>query len=165
MLIRDGHSATIVMFRDNRQRWESGSENCMKNGLGEELLRCGLRGTRQRVGILDLLRSSGSHLTAPEIFRAIRRDQPRVSKKTIYEVLDSLVRAGLALCITDGAEPCRYEAAKAHHYHARCRICGKLFDVPANTDAQIRGRSPLPEGFRIEGISVTFRGICFRCRK
>lgn len=137
----------------------------MENGLAEELSRRGLRATRQRLGVFELLQSSEKHLTALEIFRQLRQEQPRVSKKTIYEVLDSLVRTGLALCITDGGEPYRYESAKAQHYHARCRICGKLFDVVANADSQIRGRSPLPEGFRVEGISVTFRGVCLRCRE
>ena len=136
----------------------------METGRAEELSRRGLRATRQRLGVLELLQSSGGHLTALEVFRRLRPQQPRVSKKTIYEVLDSLVRTGLALCITDGGEPYRYEAAKTPHYHARCRICGKLFDVAANADSQIRGRSPLPEGFRVEGINVTFRGVCSRCR-
>lgn len=137
----------------------------MEKALAEDLSRCGLRATRQRVAVLDLLRSSARHFTVLEIFRLIRQGQPRVSKKTIYEVLDSLVRSGFALCITDGGEPYRYEAAKAHHYHARCRICGKLFDVAARADSQIRGRSPLPEGFQVEAISVTFRGMCLRCRE
>lgn len=140
-------------------------ERSTANGFAEELSRHGLRATRQRVAVFELLLSSGSHLTALEIFRLIRRQQPRVSKKTIYEVLDSLVRTGLALCLTDGGEPYRYEAGKAQHYHARCRICGKLFDVPAKAHSQIRGQSPLPEGFHVEGISVTFRGVCLRCRE
>lgn len=133
-------------------------------GIAEELSRRGLRATRQRVGVLEMLRVSEGHLTVLEIFRRIRRKQPRVSKKTIYEVVNSLVGAGLALCVTDGGEPYRYEASKAHHYHAQCRICGKLVDVAAKADSQIRGRTTLPEGFQVERISVTIRGICLRCR-
>ncbi len=136
----------------------------MIEDLAEELSHRGLRATRQRAAVLGLLRSTDCHVTALEVFRAVSREHRRVSKKTIYEVLDSLVRAGLALCITDGGEPYRYEAAKGRHYHARCRVCDRLFDVPAKADGPIRGSTPLPEGFLLEEISVTLRGVCQRCR-
>jgi Fe2+ or Zn2+ uptake regulation protein len=45
-----------------------------------------------------------------------------------------------------------------------CRVCGRLYDVPARADSQIRGRSGLPEGFRVEKVDVTIRGVCLRCR-
>ena len=73
------------------------------------------------------------------------------------------MREGLAACVTDGGEPYRYEARTAPHYHARCRVCGHLFDLPARADSQIRGLADVPEGFRVEAIGVTLRGVCLRC--
>jgi Fe2+ or Zn2+ uptake regulation protein len=131
--------------------------------LAEDLSRRGLRATRQRLALLELLRASTGHPTVLDLHRALRRRQRNVSQKTVYEILNSFVREGLAACVTDGGEPYRYEARTTPHYHARCRVCGHLYDLPARADGQIRGLTNVPEGFRIEAISVTLRGICLRC--
>ena len=132
--------------------------------LGEELASVGLRATAQRVGVLRLLRRLESHPTSSELFTRLRREQPNVSQKTVYDVLDALVASGLACRVTDGGEPYRYEGRTQPHYHARCRVCGRLVDLPAKADSQIRGRTPLPDGFVVEDIRVTLEGVCQRCR-
>lgn len=131
----------------------------------QELAATGLRATRQRVAILRSLRCMTRHPTAIELYRSVARGHPNISQKTVYEVLDALVDKRLASCVTDGGEPYRYEANAEPHYHARCRICGDLVDLPANADSQIRGRSAPPEGFAVEAIRVTFVGRCYRCRE
>ena len=132
--------------------------------LAVELAAQGLRATRQRLGLLRLLRQSRAHPTAAELHRALCRQQPNVSLKTVYDVLDSFVTAGLASCVTDGGEPYRYEPNTAPHYHARCRICGRLYDLEATLDGQLRSRTPIPEGFKVERVVVTIVGCCPRCR-
>jgi Fe2+ or Zn2+ uptake regulation protein len=133
-------------------------------GVARELGARGLRATRQRIALLRLLRRSRSHPTAAELHRSLVAQQPNVSLKTVYDVLDSLVSARLAACVTDGGEPYRYEAQRAPHYHARCRVCGRLCDLDGNADGYIRGRTKLPKGFVVERISVTLVGRCPRCR-
>jgi Fur family transcriptional regulator, peroxide stress response regulator len=132
--------------------------------LAEELARHGLRATRQRVATLRLLRHQRGHPTAVRVHHALVRQHPNLSQKTVYEILDALVTAGLASRVSEGGEPQRYEARLEPHYHARCRVCGRLFDLPASADSQIRGRSSLPEGFHVEKIQVTIHGLCLRCR-
>jgi len=135
------------------------------DALAEELAQHGLRATRQRVALLGLLRTRAGHHTVPELHRALRRQQRNVSRKTVYEILGSFVQAGLASCVTDSSEPStQYEAETEPHYHARCRICSRLFDVPVGANGQIRGLSKVPEGFVVETIAVTLRGVCIRCR-
>lgn len=132
-------------------------------GLAEELAGHGLRATRQRVALLRLLREREGHHTVLELHHALRRQQRSLSRKTVYEILGSFVHVGLAACVTDGGEPFQYEAETSPHYHARCRLCDRLFDLPARANAQVRGLSAVPEGFRVEAISVTLRGVCLRC--
>lgn len=131
--------------------------------LADSLSATGLRATRQRLAILQLLRNVDGHPTVLELHRLLAKDHPNISRKTVYEVLDSFVREGLAGCVTDGGEPYRYEARTTPHYHARCRICGHLYDLPARADGPIRGLAGVPEGFRVDAISVTLRGVCMRC--
>jgi Fur family peroxide stress response transcriptional regulator len=132
--------------------------------VAEELARHGLRATRQRIAALRLLRRLKTHPTSAELHARLLPEQENVSQKTVYEILDALVQAGLASRVTAVGEPYRYEARPEPHYHATCRICGRLYDVPASADSQIRGRADLPEGFQVEKIDVTIRGICLRCR-
>lgn len=131
--------------------------------IAVELASRGLRATKQRLGVLALLRASDAHPTASAIHRALRRKQPSVSLKTVYEALSSLVGAGLAACVTDGGEPYRYEANSTPHYHARCRVCGRLQDLPNLSDGAIRARADLPSDFQVERISVVVVGRCARC--
>ena len=131
-----------------------------------ELAARGLRATRQRVAVLDLLRrSEGRHPTASDLYRQLLRGHPSLSLKTVYDALEALVGAGFAACVTDGGAPYRYEANTSPHYHAKCRSCGNLVDVPAQADGHIRGRTTLPEGFDVEEIRVTLIGRCQRCRR
>ena len=132
--------------------------------VAEELSRRGLRATRQRIAALRLLRGLRSHPTSAELHARLLTEHESLSQKTVYEILDALVQAGLASRVTAIGEPYRYEARPEPHYHATCRVCGRLYDVPASADSQIRGRADLPEGFRVEKIDVTIRGVCLRCR-
>jgi len=133
--------------------------------LAQELSKRGLRATRQRIAVLGTLRGTAGHPTAIDLYRLLRDEHRSLSLKTVYEILASFVREGLAACVTDGGEPYRYEARTGPHYHARCRICQHLFDLPAAADGPIRGLTAVPEGFRVEAINVTIRGICMRCRE
>jgi Fe2+ or Zn2+ uptake regulation protein len=131
---------------------------------GEDLARRGLRATRQRVAVLRLLRRHRGHPTAMELHARVVSEQPSLSLKTVYDVLDTLVAAGLASRVAQAGGPARFEARLERHYHVHCRVCGRLLDVPANADGPILGRAALPEGFRVEAIHVTLEGRCLRCR-
>ena len=132
--------------------------------IAEELSRHGLRATRQRIVALRLLRRLKSHPTSAQVHARLLPKHGNVSQKTVYEILDALVQAGLASRVTAVGAPYRYEARPEPHYHATCRVCGRLYDVPASADSQIRGRASLPDGFHVETIDVTIRGVCLRCR-
>lgn len=129
-----------------------------------QLARHGLRATRQRMALLHLLQATPGHLTAPELHKRLVRKHASLSQKTVYEALATLVTAGLASRVSYAGAAARYEARNERHYHAECRVCGRLFDIPSSADSQIRGRVALPEGFTVEEIEVFIRGRCLRCR-
>jgi Fe2+ or Zn2+ uptake regulation protein len=129
----------------------------------EALTRRGLRATRQRLAVLRMLCQKPGHPTALDIHRRLLRQHPSLSQKTVYEVLDALVGAGIAARVAHGGGPARYELRRQRHYHAACRVCGRLEDVPASADGPIRGHAIVPDGFRIEEIHVTIEGRCERC--
>ena len=132
--------------------------------LATELAARGLRATRQRKAVLELLRAVQDHPTVGDIHQQLRKEHRNLGLKTVYDALESLVGAGLAGCVTDGGTPYRYEGNAEPHYHTQCRACGSLVDVPAHADGYIRGCTPLPSGFELDEIRVTLLGRCRRCR-
>jgi len=134
------------------------------DSIAEELSRHGLRATRQRVAALRALRRAKSHPTVAELHARLLDEHPSLSQKTVYEIVNAFANAGLAARVAAVGDPARYEARADPHYHAACRVCGRLFDIPASADAEIRGRADVPEGFRVERIDVAIRGVCQRCR-
>lgn len=132
--------------------------------IAEELSRSGLRATRQRVAALRLLRRMKSHPTSAELHARLLPTHANVSQKTVYDILDVLVEAGLASRLSAAGQPARYEARSEPHYHATCRVCRRLYDVPASLESRIGGRAQLPDGFHVEAIDVTIRGVCGRCQ-
>ncbi len=133
--------------------------------VAAELSRHGLRATRQRVATLRHLRRLKGHPTATELHARLRSEHGNLSQKTVYQILDALVEVGLASRVTAGGQASRYEARPEPHYHATCRACQRLYDVPASAAHRLRARSELPEGFLVEMIDVTIRGLCARCRE
>src|SRR5438094_9991031 len=89
---------------------------------GEESLRAhGLRVTRPRLAVLDVL-AQGGHLEVDEIASRVRQRLDSVSTQAVYDVLGALARAGLARRIEPAGSPARYEARAAdNHHHIVCR--------------------------------------------
>src|SRR2546430_12098501 len=101
----------------------------MKTMNGEEQLRDrGLRVTRPRLTVLDIL-AEGGHLEVDEIATRVRTRLDSVSTQAVYDVLGALARAGLARRIEPAGSPARFEARTgANHHHAVCPGSGHIPD-------------------------------------
>ena len=132
---------------------------------GEQRLRAnGLRVTRPRVAVLDIL-TQGGHLEVEEITRQVRARLNSVSTQAVYDVLGALTRAGLARRIEPAGSPARFEARVGdNHHHVVCRLCGMIEDV----DCAVAARPCLDPGaghsFKVDEAEVTFWGLCPSCQ-
>lgn len=94
----------------------------------------GLKVTNQRIGVLEAL-SGGedSHLTAEEIYEAVRVEYPEIGLATVYRTIQLLLELQLIdrVNLDDGCA--RYgmgakdAKTKHHHHHLICLSCGKIF--------------------------------------
>ncbi|GAB7049909.1 hypothetical protein JCM9534A_50350 [Catenuloplanes indicus JCM 9534] len=104
----------------------------------EQLRTHGLRVTRPRLAVLDVL-ATGGHLEVEEIARQVRLRLDSVSTQAIYDVLGALSRAGLARRLEPAGSPARYEARTGdNHHHVVCRGCGRS---PTSTAWSVRHRA------------------------
>ncbi|MDI1460026.1 Fur family transcriptional regulator [Catellatospora sp. KI3] len=132
----------------------------------QALLRArGLRVTRPRLAVLDIL-SQGGHLEVDEITRQARERLDSVSTQAVYDVLGALARAGLARRIEPAGSPARYEARSGdNHHHIVCRGCGLIADVDCATGAAPCLDPSSTHGFAVDEAEVTYWGLCPSCAR
>ena len=121
------------------------------------------RGSRQKLAILEAVTSLGSHPTADEIFLRVRETLPGTSLSTVYRNLRILVDEGLLIAVSGPGAEVHYDHETGNHCHIQCRACGKVSDVNHDPlDFSVIKPSSAP-GFTVEGVCVTFTGICEEC--
>ena len=84
--------------------------------------------TKYGRAILNIVENSRSHLTAEQIFQALRRSFPTVALATVYNNLNRLWAEGRVRKLSVEGMPDRYDRI-ARHDHLVCRGCGKLADI------------------------------------
>ncbi len=126
------------------------------------LRRKGLQPSFQRVKILEFLDIHRTHPTADEIFKSLVRTVPTISKATVYNTLRSFVEKGIIQELTIEENELRYDINTQPHAHFKCRVCGKIYDLPLEDCESLLLKGT---GFRVEKIDVYLKGICPICAK
>ena len=94
--------------------------------LVKELKEKKIRLSYQRVKILDYLNRNRTHPTADEIYTGLIAEIPSLSKTTVYNSLNSLVKANLVQELTIEDNENRYDIVTETHGHFKCEKCGTL---------------------------------------
>jgi Fe2+ or Zn2+ uptake regulation protein len=132
----------------------------------EEVRRClkrhGLRVTGPREVVLQYLWTVRTHPTAEEIGNALAQQKLRISRASVYNVLNSLLCAGLIQEVTVDGLVTRFDANTEHHHHFVCRACGSVSDIPLQALPESR-QLHLGDGSVVEEVSITLRGRCGGC--
>lgn len=84
--------------------------------------------TKHAKTILELIETSHSHMTAEQVFSALRQVYPKVALATVYNNLNRLWQEGMIRKVSMEGMPDRYDRI-ARHDHLVCQGCGKLVDV------------------------------------
>lgn len=118
----------------------------------------GLRPTRQRVALADLLIGDGRnrHVTAESLFDAARAAGSPVALATVYNTLRSFTEAGLMTEITVDAARSYFDTDVSDHAHFFWEEEGRLSDAPPGS-ARLAMTPEAPEGAEIDRIDVVIR--------
>ena len=95
----------------------------------EKAERATTRNTIQRALVLEAVQSLHNHPTSADVYEVVRARHPNISRATVYRNLGVLANRGevLRVEVPNGAD--RYDFLNKPHYHAKCRICGGVFDI------------------------------------
>lgn len=98
--------------------------------LEERLRDAGLRVTRHRVAVLDVLLQAEDHPTADEVLVRAREHDPSMSLATTYRTLSSFVEGGLVRRLPLDEAPARYEMMpQRDHEHLLDVDTGALIEL------------------------------------
>lgn len=128
------------------------------------LRRAGLPLTIQRRAILEVLLERHDHPTTDQVFEQVKIRIPEVSRTTVYRVLKTFVRLGIARRISHPRAAERFDCNIGHHHHLVCLSCDKLMDFDDPTLDQLRLPNPRRINFEIVDYSTYFEGYCSECR-
>jgi len=133
--------------------------------FNERLAARGFRFTSQREHVYSVLLQERDHPTAEQIFFRAKKGMPDISMATVYNCLDTLVKAGLVREVNLDRVAMRYCPNMHEHCHFHCDECGGVFDIglPPN-DGTVPGVE-LPKGYRVSRVEVSIRGACPKCAK
>jgi Fur family peroxide stress response transcriptional regulator len=120
------------------------------------------RNTGQRNLVFNAV-CAGNHPSAREIFTRVAKKTP-MSFGTVYRNLQILVELGEIIAIEADPNMVRYDRRRDHHYHLRCKKCGKVFDLPVSYRPEFNKEVQKESGFLIESHTITFEGSCKDCR-
>ena len=117
----------------------------------------GLRPTRQRVALADLLFGRGDrHFTAEMLHaEAIGRGIP-VSLATVYNTLHQFVEAGLLREVAVESSKTYFDTKTSNHFHFFIEGDGTLVDIDV-PDLTVENLPEPPEGMEITRIDVLVR--------
>jgi Fur family iron response transcriptional regulator len=137
-----------------------GVDSC-SNGFPERLVAAGLRPTRQRVALGELLFGGGDrqvdrHVTAERLFEEATAAQMPVSLATVYNTLHQFTAAGLLREIAVDGARVYFDTNTSEHHHFLFEDDGELFDIPASCVVAPNLPAP-PEGLKIARVDVIVR--------
>jgi Fur family ferric uptake transcriptional regulator len=124
----------------------------------------GYRLTPQRQMILQAVRQAADHVTPDEVYAAVHRQNPAVSRATIYRTLDFLCEVRLIHALYWGGQMYYEIVASQPHHHLVCRACGGMFECEHTLLQVLFEAVEKKHHFAIDMDHVALFGLCQHCR-
>ncbi len=128
--------------------------------LEDALNRCqamGMRLSRQRRFILELLWEAKEHLSAREIYDRLNKQAHSIGHTSVYQNLEALSREGIIECI-ERSEGRLYGNVSDSHSHVNCLDTTQILDVHVELPIELIEQIQQQTGVRIVDYRIDFYG-------
>lgn len=130
------------------------------NSLEDALARCqelGMRVSRQRRYILELLWEQEDHLSAREIYDLLNQQGKQIGHTSVYQNLDALSASGVIECVerSDGR---LYGNISDSHSHLYCLNSDRIIDLQIELPQSIIEQIEAQTGISIVDYRIDFYG-------
>jgi len=140
----------------------------MPGSIQDSLERRGVRLTRQRRLLLDLIDHSGLHLDAEGLYRMAKEKDPKLNRVTVYRTLKLLKESGLVdeldLAHFQGDQHFYETRLKQEHAHIICLRCGRVEEFFGEELQHVRAQVQSQFGFEIVFARTEVGGYCSHCQ-
>jgi Fur family ferric uptake transcriptional regulator len=128
----------------------------------------GVRLTRQRKILLDLIDRTGRHLDAESLYQLAKETDPKLNRVTVYRTLKLLKEGGLVdeldLMHQTGEQHYYETRRKQEHAHVICLGCGKIEEFFGEPLQRLRRQIESHFGFQIVLARTEMGGYCSHCQ-
>src|SRR5437660_6956360 len=128
----------------------------------------GVRLTRQRQILLDLIDKTGEHLDAERLYQMAKEQDPKLNRVTVYRTLKMLKAGGLVdeldLMHYAGDQHYYETRLKQEHAHVVCLRCGKVEEFFGEPLARLRKQIESHFGFQVLLARTEVGGYCSHCQ-
>lgn len=129
----------------------------------------GIRLTRQRQILLDLMDKTGLHLDAEQLYRLAKQQDSKINRVTVYRTINMLKEVGLVdeldLMHWSGGQHYYETRLKQEHAHVICLRCGKVEEFFGEPLLKIRRQVESHFGFQVIISRTEVGGYCPHCRR
>jgi len=134
----------------------------------QTLQKRGIRLTRQRQILLDLIEKSGEHLDAETLYKLASARDPKLNRVTVYRTIKMLKEGGLVDeldLMHFGGDQHYYETRKKQeHAHIICLRCGRVEEFYGDPLTRLRRQVEATFGFQILIARTEIGGYCSHCQ-
>lgn len=127
------------------------------DGAAARLRQAGLRPTRQRIALTDLLFARGDrHLTAEELHEEAAVAGVSCSLATVYNTLHQFTEAGLLRVVSVEGSKTYFDTNVSDHHHFVVEGSNEVLDIPVG-NIRVSDLPPAPDGMEITHVDVVIR--------
>lgn len=162
LILCNGILYSFLSCSNLEQRFMQGSApHSPIRSLDDALQRCqvlGMRLSRQRRYILELLWEVKEHLSAREIYDRLNRQGCDIGHTSVYQNLEALSEQGIIECVerSDGR---LYGHISDAHSHVNCLDTQRIIDIQIDLPEELIQQVEAETGTKITGYRVDFYGV------
>lgn len=135
---------------------------------GSTLKQRGIRLTKQRQILLEIIDKSGAHLDAEQLYRLAQERDSKLNRVTVYRTLKLLKEGGLVdeldLMHYAGDQHFYETRMKQEHAHVICMQCGRVEEYFGEPLRAMRKQIEETLGFEIKALRTEVGGYCSHCQ-
>jgi Fur family ferric uptake transcriptional regulator len=145
-----------------------GESKDLRRSLEQELISRGVRMTRQRRLLIQIIQGADRHMDAFALWDRARNVDPTLNKVTVYRTLAMLKNYGLVdeldLMHLRGGKHYYEARATRDHIHLACLKCGSIQEFESSLFEKLKGQIERERRFSIRTVRVEAGGYCDKCR-
>ncbi len=127
------------------------------DGALERCQNLGMRLSRQRRAILELLWDCQEHLSARQIYDRLNRQGKDIGHTSVYQNLEALSEQGIIECV-ERADGRLYGNISDMHSHVNCLDSEKIVDVHVQLPPELLAAVEAQTGIKITTYRIDFFG-------